>query len=358
MIGRAKNRVAWAGGWHSAHNNQRYEELLPRLANVDRFYVRLSPFWPLRGIQRRIWLPLLVRWLGWRYPLLFCTDWRQIRMIRARVVCDLDDPVFSASEIAAVNRLNVDAIVVTSELVRQNLRAAGVCNPIEVVPQGVRLGPIDPDSIRVIRQRYSPDPNEIVVGLHQPRFDFASELSAGTAEQMYAVDQLLVVMRMAQVKDPRLVLWLVGRPSAGVAAFAAQHPWVRLIGYQPHAGLMEYVSAFDIGVYPRTLDLKGRSSIKVLEYLACGVPVVGFAVDEMRLAAKAGAGIAVDGVGAFAEALAALANDPGRRAQMGEVGKKEAARYDWEVLSLQYRNLLNRYALRETTIRNDGPRGR
>jgi glycosyltransferase involved in cell wall biosynthesis len=121
---------------------------------------------------------------------------------------------------------------------------------------------------------------------------------------------------------------------------------------------MEYVSAFDIGVYPRTLDLKGRSSIKVLEYLACGVPVVGFAVDEMRLAAKAGAGIAVDGVGAFAEALAALANDPGRRAQMGEVGKKEAARYDWEVLSLQYRNLLNRYALRETTIRNDGPRGR
>jgi glycosyltransferase involved in cell wall biosynthesis len=344
MTGRAKNRVAWAGGWHSVHNNQRYEELLPRLANVDRFSVRLSRFWPLRGMQRRIWLPLLVRWLGWRYPLLFCTDWRQIRMTRTRVVCDLDDPVFSAPEIAALSRLNVEAIVVTTELVRRNLRAAGVCNPIEIIPQGVGIGPIDRERVRAIRQRYSPDPEEILVGLHQPHFDFASELSAGTAEQMYAVEPLFAAMKIAQEKNPRLVLWLVGRPSAGVAAFAAQHPWVRLIGYQPHAALMEYVSGFDIGVYPRTLDLKGRSSIKVLEYMACGVPVVGFKVDEMRIASEADAGVAVANIDSFAEVLATLAEDRTRRERMGANGKRAAQPFNWDLISETYRNLLDRYS--------------
>ncbi len=306
--------------------------------------MRLPRFWLLRGIRRRIWLPILVRWLGLRYPLIFCTDWRQIPLVRARVVCDLDDPVFSAPELAAVNRLNVDAIVVTTDLVRRNLRAAGVCNPIEVVPQGVDLDPINMDSIRAIRQQYSPDPNEIIVGLHQPHFDFASELPAAVADQMYAVDQMLAAMEMAQEKNPWLALWLVGRSSARVAAFAAEHPWVRLIGYQPHAALMEYVSAFDIGVYPRTADLKGRSSIKVLEYLACGVPVVGFGVEEMRIALEADAGIAAADIDSFAEALASLGRDRARRKRMGANGKRTAQTYDWEAISDRYRKLLDRYS--------------
>jgi glycosyltransferase involved in cell wall biosynthesis len=342
MIGRTRNRVAWAGAWHFAHNNPRYEELIPRLTNVDRFAVRLSPFWPLRGIERRIWLPLLVRWLGIRYPLILCTDWRQIKTVRARVVCDHDDPVFAAPEIAALNLPNVAAVVTTTDLVRKNLREAGVRSPIEIVPQGVAIGAVDPGRVRVLRRSYSPNPDEVIVGLHQPHFDFASELPAGSTEQMYAVDLLLEAMQLARGKDPRLVLWLVGRPSAKVAAFAADHPWVRMIGYQPRATLMEYVSAFDIGVYPRTLDLKGRSSVKVLEYMACGVPVAGFAVDEMRIAVEGGAGIAADGVAALAKALVALAGDRAQCKRMGERGKRAARAYDWDALSDAYRKLLDR----------------
>ena len=232
----------------------------------------------------------------------------------------------------------------TTDLVRRNLRAAGVCNPIEVVPQGVGLGPIDPESMRAIRQRYSPDPEEIIVGLHQPHFDYSSELPAALTDQMYAVDQMLAAMEMAQEKNPWLLLWLVGHPSARVAAFAAEHPWVRLIGYQPHAALMEYVSAFDIGVYPRTADLKGRSSIKVLEYLACGVPVIGFAVEEMRIALEADAGIAVADVDSFAETLASLGRDRARRERLGANGKRAAQAYGWEAISESYRKLLDRYS--------------
>jgi glycosyltransferase involved in cell wall biosynthesis len=343
MTGSKKNRIAWAGAWHYAHNNPRYEELIPRLANVDRYTVRLSPFWPLRGILRRVWLPLLIRWMGMRYQWVFTTDWRQIRIVRSRVVVDHDDPVFSAPEIAALNLPNVAAVVTTTELVRENLRAAGVRSPIEIIPQGVAIGRVDPERVRAIRRQYSPDPDEIVVGLHQPHFDFASELPPGPAGQMYAVDPLLEAMRTAREKNPHLVLWLVGRPSARVSAYAAGQLWVRLIGYQPRVALMEFVSAFEIGAYPRTLDLKGRSSVKVLEYMACGVPVVGFDVDEMRIAAGSGAGIAAGSAAAFAETLNALSKNPGRRKQMGGRGKMEAARYDWDVLASQYGELLERY---------------
>src|SRR4030042_1281793 len=53
------NRIAWAGAWSRVHNNARYEELLPRLTNGDRNYVDMHPWWPIRGLRRRIWLPLL-----------------------------------------------------------------------------------------------------------------------------------------------------------------------------------------------------------------------------------------------------------------------------------------------------------
>jgi glycosyltransferase involved in cell wall biosynthesis len=352
MTGRTKNRIAWAGAWHYAHNNRRQEELLPRLSNVDRYYVHLPPFWPVRWILRRIWLPLLVRWIGIQYPLVYSTDWRQIRMLRCRVVCDHDDPIFTTPEISALNLPNVAAVVVTTDLVRRNLHEAGVRAPIEVVPQGVAVGRVDPERVRLIRRKYSPAAEEVIVGLHQPHFECESELPAGSTEQMYAVDRLLEAMSLARGKDPRLVLWLVGRPSARVAAFAADHQWIRLIGYQPRTALMEFVSAFDIGVYPRTLDLKGRSSVKVLEYMACGVPVVGFHVEEMRLASEGGAGIPVDAVAAFAEALAGLAKNPGRRKQMGGRGKQAALPYNWDTLSQTYRDLLNRQS--EPTGRKEG----
>jgi glycosyltransferase involved in cell wall biosynthesis len=341
MTGRAKNRIAWAGAWHYAHNNRRYEELLPRLTNVDRYSVRLHPFWLLRGLERRVWLPLLTRSLGIRYPLFFSTDWRQIRMLRCRVVCDFDDPVFSAPEIAALNLPNVAAVVVTSDLVRRKMREAGVRASIEVVPQGVAAGRVDPQRVGAIRRKYSAAAEDVVVGLHQPHFEYASELPSGSVEQMYAVDLLMETMSLARGRNPRLVLWLVGEPSERVREVADRNPWIRLPGYQPRSELMEYVSAFDIGVYPRTSDLKGRSSIKLVEYMACGVPVVGFDVEEMRLASEAGAGIAVQGVSEFAEALTSLAEDPGRRKQMGERGKKTARLYHWDSLSQTYRALLD-----------------
>jgi hypothetical protein len=59
----SSNKVAWCGVWSSEHNNIRYSELLPRLESVDKYYVHLNRWWPVRGVQRRLWQPLLVRLL-------------------------------------------------------------------------------------------------------------------------------------------------------------------------------------------------------------------------------------------------------------------------------------------------------
>jgi glycosyltransferase involved in cell wall biosynthesis len=344
MTENRRNRIAWTGPWSRKHNNPRYEELLPRLTNVDRHPIDMHPWWPLRGVRRRIGLPLLAVWLGMRYPLMFCTDWRQIRLLRAWVVCDLDDPVFSKEELAALGSHRLASIVVTTDSVRRRLQAAGVRAPIEVIPQGIALRAVDRKRVRSIRAEHRLREGEIVAGLHQPRFGFPSDFAAGGMDQMYAVDLLFEAFALARRKEPRLELWLVGEPSASVRLFARDNPWVRLIGYQPRANLADYVSAFDIGLYPRRMDMMGRSSVKVLEYMAYGAPVVGFDVEEARFASDSGAGVVARDVASLGKALAALAGDRARRKRMGEKGKHAALAYSWDLLSEKYRALLDRLA--------------
>lgn len=341
MSAQPRNRIAWAGAWSRTYNNRRYAELLPRLTNVDRFYVDMHPWWPVRGLRRRIWLPLLVSWLGIRYPLVFSTDWRQIERIRNRVVCDHDDPVFSPPEIAALNRANVAAVVVTSEAVRTNLRRLGVRSRIEVIPQGVALGPVSPERVRAVRKTWRCSAEDVVVGLHQPSFGFSAELPDSPAGRMYSVDALFAAMELARKSNPRLVLWLVGEPGRKVREYAAGRPWIRLLGYRQGAALAEAVASFEIGVYPRTADLRGRASIKVMEYMACGLPVVGFDVEEMQSVREAGAGMTAGDVPAFAKAIVRLAGNPDLRSRMGALGKEKAAPCHWDSLSAKYRDLLN-----------------
>jgi glycosyltransferase involved in cell wall biosynthesis len=335
-----RNRFAWTGAWSRDHNNARYAELLPRLSCVDQYPVDMHPWWPIRGMRRRVQLPLRSIALGWIYPAMVCTDWRQIRFFHAPCVVDHDDPVYTRDELAALSHRKVALIIVTTEGVRDRLLAAGISKPIEIVPQGISMPDIDPVRVQEIRAHWSPEPGAVVVGLHQPHFDFASELSAAPTQQMYAVDDLFAVMELAVAKNPKLLLWLVGKPSVRVEAYARQHDWVRLLGYQPHTELMEIVSAFDIGIYPRKMDLGGRSSIKVLEYMACGVPAVGFDVDEMKMAAAGRAGMIAKTIPELAAALLGLAADKAARLASGQRGREIAARFDWNLLAHEYADLL------------------
>jgi glycosyltransferase involved in cell wall biosynthesis len=337
-----RNRIAWTGAWSRTHNNPRYAELLPRLDNVDRFYIDMHPWWPIRGLRRRVQLPLTAIAIGLTYPVVFCTDWRQVRLMRAPCIVDHDDPIYAPDELAALSRPNVAMIVVTTEGVRDRLLAAGVPDRIRVIPQGIVLPQVDPARVHAIRAEWKQHNSEVVVGIHQPHFEFADELGGEAMMQMYAVNDLFAVMERAHGINSRLALWLVGTPSARVEEYTAKNPWVKLLGYRAREELMDYVSAFDIGIYPRSGDVKGRSSVKVLEYMACGLPVAGFNVDEMKEVARQKAGATAETVESLVELVVSMAADKTGRTKYGARGKSIAAQYDWVTLAAQYSGCLAR----------------
>lgn len=338
------NKVTWCGVWSRDHNNIRYSELLPRMPGVDKYYVPLSRWWPIRGVQRRLWQPFLVRLLSRRYPLLLCTAWWQAHLFSGRVIVDLDDPRFSAGEQAALQGRNVACIVVTTERVRGRLCEAGVRTPIEIIPQGVATDRIRANRVREIRDGWREAGGEIIAGLHQPHFELARELPEQGLARMYAVDRLLEAFAKVVAEEPHATLCLVGRPSPGVLEFAEAHTWLRLIGYVPHTDVLNYVSAFDIGLFPREVDAGGYASIKLLEYMACGVPVVGTRVSEMDEVLEAKAGVRVDDWETFAQWIKRLCREDPLRVALGERGRAFAAGRSWEHVAATYGGLLSRIA--------------
>ena len=103
---------------------------------------------------------------------------------------------------------------------------------------------------------------------------------------------------------------------------------VRLLGRVDEKTRMASYAAADIALNPVTLG--GGTSIKMLDYLSSGLPVVstvvgarGFEPDESR-------GLLVVPLGSFSQALAALAAEAPRRERMAQAARKYAdERFDW-----------------------------
>ena len=336
------NRIAWIGVWSVGHNNVRYAELLPRLANVDRYPVRLHRLRWIRGIQRRFLYPCLAILLRARYPILLCTDPRLVRWFRGRVICDLDDPADVEAEARLFSRPNVIGVIAASEAIRRRLREAGLRKAVEVIPQGVSLETLDEKKAENIRRTLRSGSEEVLIGLNQPYAYLGQELHNQRVAAMYAIDDLLRAMEEVQQEVPQAVLWITGRVSPGVEAYSLRNPWLRLTGYQPHHEILNFVSAFDIGVYPRSGNALGAASIKILEYMACGVPTVGLAVQEMEVVRESGAGIVAKDWPEFVAGVLQLVRNATLRRDLGQRGRAYAQRYSWERLGTAYTELLKR----------------
>ncbi|MDH4145063.1 MAG: glycosyltransferase family 4 protein [Acidimicrobiia bacterium] len=99
---------------------------------------------------------------------------------------------------------------------------------------------------------------------------------------------------------------------------------VDFVGWQDLDGVLRYLSSADVALAPDPRSpLNDRSTmIKMVEYLALGVPTVSFDLPESRVTAG-DAAVFVPGndVGAFATAVAELLDDPARRARLAEAGR-------------------------------------
>jgi glycosyltransferase involved in cell wall biosynthesis len=302
----------------------------------------------VRGVQASYRFRVLSR----RYRALFCTSdyLYQIEKFRGPVFVDDDDPVFTDTHLDRLNRPKVRVVVTTSEMLRRTLLEAGLRKPCHVIPSGVDLGRLDESRVEQVSRQLGKASSDVVVGCAIPFLytDGDPQMRRSEEAKVQSVSFLLSAMERVWCIVPAAQLWLIGHPSDSVRAYAAREPRTRLLDYVPHDQLLDYVAQFDIATYPRLTDLRGRHSIKLLEYMACGCPIVSTTVSESYLVQQAGAGLVAADLDGFARNMVALLNSPEQRRKLGRAGRRFVQDYGWDALAERYeREIFSSYLVGE-----------
>jgi asparagine synthase (glutamine-hydrolysing) len=131
--------------------------------------------------------------------------------------------------------------------------------------------------------------------------------------------------------------------------------FVQFTGWLEEEAVFAQLHAADVGLEPNMEPVV--SPVKVMEYMASGLPFIAFDLPESRiLGAGAGCYVAPGDAAAFAEAIDALARDPRRRARMGAVGLQRVRdEVAWEHQEARYLRLFAR-CLPPVTPRREGAR--
>jgi glycosyltransferase involved in cell wall biosynthesis len=135
--------------------------------------------------------------------------------------------------------------------------------------------------------------------------------------------------------------------------------WVTFTGWADPPVVQEYLSAADIGLQPDPKNPRTDTAIavKTLEYLAFGLPVVAFDLDQTRRTIGA-AGLFAEPNDplSFARAIEELLTDPARREAMGRVGRRLIEDgLSWDRQAEKYIDLLDR-SVGVPAGRGSGPR--
>jgi glycosyltransferase involved in cell wall biosynthesis len=171
---------------------------------------------------------------------------------------------------------------------------------------------------------------EDIAHLPRPRVGFAGGISSACdfdllralAEEFPEGSIVLVGPVQANVQPPRL-------------------PNVHVMGHRPYEILPAYVQAFDVGLIPYVLNDWTRSvdPLKLLEYLAAGIPVVTTAIPEVEKYA-ASVCIAAD-TPSFLDCVHRSLQEPGRAEERRAVARE----HTWVRRSDQFLRIVDEVAM-------------
>lgn len=207
----------------------------------------------------------------------------------------------------------LDGLIAVSAGDLDALRGAGLRAPAAVVPNGVdaaRYAPGDP-----------PPPGLPLRLLFTGTMDYRPNEDAMT----WFVGSVLPGIRAAH---PEVILEIAGRrPTATVRALAGA-------GVQVTGEVDDDLPLFRAAsVFVLPMRFGGGSRLKLLQALACGVPVVTTPEGAEGVAVVDGRDVLVATTAAgFAAAVVALAREPAKAAALAAGGRSVALRYDWSGL--------------------------
>lgn len=111
-----------------------------------------------------------------------------------------------------------------------------------------------------------------------------------------------------------------------------KRPWLISPGNIPHEELPEFIKACDVGVAP--IFSGSGTRLKILEYMAAGIPVVATSKGAEGLAVESGHDLLIsDNEKDFASNIAKLLRDRNIASSLAESGKNlVSARYSWKTI--------------------------
>ena len=211
------------------------------------------------------------------------------------------------------------AITAPSEATLEDCARLGINRDrLHLVPNAVEVGTPTPADIDAARQRF---------GLDRPYVVFV-----GTLEPRKNLTGLLRAWRVLGRDDHQLVV--VGPDGWGDVDVAVDEASVVRTGFVDQAVRDALYAGAVVSCYPSLFEGFG---MPVLESMALGCPVVtstGTATEEL---VRDGGGIAVDPADheAIAGALAAVLDDPARRATLAAEALEVAGHYSWDRIAEQ-----------------------
>jgi len=232
---------------------------------------------------------------------------------------------------------HADGVVVASRQLEDLVRDLGVpFSRIFYVPNGVRPSL----SAEVDQARSSEDTAETVRMLWE--LDDSLVVLLYTRFFEFRLERVVEILRRVVVAEPRARLFAVGEglfgeeadldemlDAAGLAEHAVFTGWVE------NGRLPDYFAACDVAMFPYddTLINRAKCSVKLIDLLTAGLPVVADAVGQNKeyiADGETGLLVGPEDDAAFADAIVSLLVDPDLRARLGDAAaRRMREHFNW-----------------------------
>lgn len=318
------NRIVCFTPW-MRFNNVRYETLLQYFQeDIEVYKYQISKIKYIGGIHYHIWrllkksffYPWYLSKYAKKFDVLYTFQYDQIPYWpkHKKIIADLDDPTFSDEEVRLLSSPNVSHLVVASEYSKERFIELGLTLPITVIYQGVPDVSVGEPSKR--------ERNKVILGYIAPTLSLSAD---NPSEFRQGVDNLDLLFDSLQLLDKEILsqlkVNLVGKASPSVKRIVRSLEYVELNGLVPINEVMRTISNFDIGLYPRTFILPpGRTSIKLVQYMMLGKPIIANNVNESAVVSHAECGIICEDSIEFAKAIECLVLNRDLRESLGNKG--------------------------------------